>query len=317
MTHLRRAFGFALLLSVLHVLHVAAEERGFIQKTIEDFAQSRIEFPRARSNVPFTPLAILGAGYYDNAKVHGDGRGMSLKYDVTTVYQGAGIPFLLGERDVLIVGEYLNRSEFNVRKSSINSFHVTSVGLPVGWLRQVNPDWQAAAFFMPLANFSSLDNGELSWQYMGGAFGRYVQNERLWWAFGFFADIAPDGNLYLPYLGVSWSLNEHWTFSFIMPWPGIYYAPTPEWLLRLGASPSGSSWSVNNGNGNVALNLDAWDFSLGIERRVISNFWASLDAGVGGMRGLRLSGSKIENVDFDVDSSLYVGLALKFRPSLD
>lgn len=35
---------------------------------------------------------------------------------------------------------------------------------------------------------------------MGGVFGRYVQSERLWWAFGFFADIAPDGNLYLPYL---------------------------------------------------------------------------------------------------------------------
>lgn len=88
-------------------------------------------------------------------------------------------------------------------------------------------------------------------------------------------------------------------------------------MVRLGASPSGASWSVNNANGNVALNLDAWDFSLGVARRVISNFLASLDAGVGGMRGLRLSGSKIESVVFDVDSSLYVGLSLKFRSSLD
>lgn len=154
------------------------------------------------------PLAVLGAGYYHNAKVHGGSRGASLEYNVTTVYQGAGVPFLLGERNVLIVGEYLNRAEFDVIHSSMDSFNPTTVGLPVWWLRQVNPDRQAAAFIMALANFSSLDNGELSWEYMGGVFGRYVQNERPWWAFGFLADFSPDGNLYLPYLGASWSLNE-------------------------------------------------------------------------------------------------------------
>ena len=305
-----------MLMSILPSVQVSGEGRGFIQKTIDDFENSQIELARARSNVPFVPLAFFGASFYDQAKIHGV-RGTSLEYEVTTVYQGAGIPFLIGERDVLLVGEYLNRADFDVNDSSINSFHVTSVGLPVGWLRQVNPEWQAAAFIMPMAHFSSLDNAELSWQYMGGVFGRYVQNEHLWWAGGVFADLSPGGNVYLPYLGASWSINEQWLLSLIMPWPGIYYSPTTDWMIRLGAVPSGASWSVNSEKGEVALNLNAWDFGLGVERRVISNFWASLDAGIGGMRGFSLSGSKVEHVEFDVDSSLYVGLGLKFRPSLD
>ncbi|GJL69840.1 MAG: hypothetical protein NPIRA06_24750 [Nitrospirales bacterium] len=112
-------------------------------------------------------------------KVYSGSRGDSLEYNGATVYQGAGVPFLVGERDILIVGEYLNRAEFDVIHSSMDSFNVTTVGLPVGWLRQVNPHWQTAACIMPLAHFSSLDNGELNWQFMGGVFGWYVQNERL------------------------------------------------------------------------------------------------------------------------------------------
>lgn len=65
---------------VVHTFPVSAEERRFIQKTIDDFERSRIEFAGTQSNVPFARVAIVGAGYYDNAKVHGGGRGASLKY---------------------------------------------------------------------------------------------------------------------------------------------------------------------------------------------------------------------------------------------
>ncbi len=73
---------------------------------------------------------------------------------------------------------------------------------------------------------------------------------------------------------------------------------------------------MNTEKGDVALNLLSWDFGLGAERRVILNFWASVDAGIGGMRGVSLSVSAFEKVEFDVDFSLLVGLVLKFRPSV-
>ena len=61
----------------------------------------------------------------------------------------------------------------------------------------------------------------------------------------------------------------------------------------------------------------AWDFGLGAERRLGRNTWLSLEAGVGGFRGLRLSGSDVESPDLDVSAAPYVDIAIKFRPSLE
>lgn len=82
-------------------------------------------------------------------------------------------------------------------------------------------------------------------QYLGGTFARYVQHDRLWWAFGFYADVGP-----------------------------------------------------------------------GAERRLARNVWLGVEVGVGGFRGLRLSGSDVESPDLDVSTAAYVDVALKFRPSL-
>ena len=94
-------------------------------------------------------------------------------------------------------------------------------------------------------------------------------------------------------------------------------APSKDWLFRLGASPSGSSWSFNPDGSDASLNLDAWDFGLSAERRLSGGLWLSLEAGVGGFRGLRLSGSDVESPDLDVSTSPYLGINLNFRPAID
>ena len=299
---------------LLVALPLAAQE-SFIQRVTQEFAASEIVFPRAVSNAPFVPLAFVGATSYGDAEV--DGReGVNAEYDVSTVSQMAMLPILMGERDALLVGEYLSWSDFSVQGEQTNSFDVTSVGLPVAWLRQLDPAWQAAVFVMPMGHYDNVDGGDWAWQYMGGVFARYVQHDRLWWAFGFYADIAPGDNFYIPYVGASWVINERWTLSAIMPWPALLYAPSRDWLFRLGASPSGSSWSFKPDGGEATVNLDAWDFGLGVEHRLAANIWLSAEAGIGGFRGLRLSGSDVESPDLNVSTSPYVGMTLNFRPSL-
>jgi hypothetical protein len=66
----------------------------------------------------------------------------------------------------------------------------------------------------------------------------------------------------------------------------------------------------------VAVNLDAWDFGLSAERRLNGGIWLSMEVGVGGFRGLRLSATEVDAPDLNVSTSPYFGLDLKFRPLL-
>ncbi|GAB3271189.1 hypothetical protein GCM10027297_03130 [Parahaliea aestuarii] len=288
----------------------------FVDSIVRDFSDSEFVFQRSASLVPFPPVAYLGASHYGSTQVSGSARGAPIEYQLSTVSQAAGIPWLLGERDAVVVGEYLSWSEFRLKDTPGEDFSVATVGLPVGWIRQVNPDWQAAAFIMPMGHRASLDDAEWSWQTMGGVFARYVQTDRLWWAFGLYADIAPGEDFYIPYLGASWAVTDHWTLSAVMPWPALLYAPDDNWLFRFGVTPSGASWSATPAGGadSVAMNLDAWDFGLGIERRLGGDVFAALEAGVGGFRGLRLQDSGIEDIDVDAGSSPYIRLQFKIRP---
>ncbi len=287
-----------------------------LQNQLEAFKESDIVFQRSTSYVPFPAIAYLSGSHYGDARVEASDRGESFEYDVDTVSQAAGLPLVIGKRDLLVIGEYLSSSNFDV-DGALGDFDVQSFGLPIGWLRQVDPRWQVAGFVMPLGHHSDLGNSDWNWQYMGGAFTRYVQNDDVWWAFGAYVDITTDSEIYIPYLGASWALNRHWTLSAIMPWPAVLYAPTERWLFRFGASPSGASWSISPKSGDAVLNMDAWDLGLGVEYRFTGNFWLGAEAGIGGLRGFRWEGEELEDVDLDASSGPFVSLELKYRPSLD
>jgi hypothetical protein len=208
------------------------------------------------------------------------------------------------------------RPDFDLDGADIDSFNVGTVGIPIAWLRQADEDWQLAAFVMPRANHSSLENSNWTFQTMGGTFARWTQRDHVWWAFGFYFDIAPDDNFYIPYVGASWNINERWTLSAVMPWPAVLYAPTPDWLFRLGMSPSGASWAINPEGGDVAVNIDAWDFGLTTSRRVRGNFWVDVEVGVGAFRGLRISGSDVKDPEIDSGASWFAGMEFNYRPAV-
>lgn len=295
----------------------AAAGENFIADVTRAFAESDIVFERGQSNAPFPPLAFLDVSSYSDTDVKSDSRGQEISYKLDTYSGMAVAPYLIGSTDAVFGGLYASHSDFEVDSGLTEDFTVNTVGIPLGWLRQVDDDWQVGAFFMPMGHDSSLAGSDWTWQYLGGAFGRYVQNEELWWVFGLYMDLAPEENFFIPYVGASWDINDQWTLSAVMPWPAVVYAPTPNWLVRLGVSPSGASWSVSRDQREVAINLDAWDFGLTVERRFIGNLWASLEAGWGGFRGLRVNDSELEEADFDIGSSAYVSFDVTFRPSMN
>ncbi|MPY22511.1 hypothetical protein FS373_07835 [Shewanella sp. YLB-07] len=211
-------------------------ELGLIQEEMQNFNKSDIEFLRSHSFVPSFPLATIGIRNYASFELEGDGVTQA-SFELEQLYLSAGLPILMDEKDAIAIDGYVSHNNFSSKDAKYSSFHVNSVGIPLAWLRQVNPSWQAAAFVMPMANKSSLDNSNWSWQTLGGVFGRYVQSETLWWAFGFYIDVGGSENTYLPYVGASWEINEHWSINAMLPWPSILYAPDDNWLFTLGSSP--------------------------------------------------------------------------------
>lgn len=299
----------------IHLPWPPAVTAGTVDDWIRSFAESEIIFQRSTSNAPFLPLAFANGSFYNDAEVRRP-NAEPLSFDQTMVSQGAVLPLLASPRDALFIGEWIGWSHFDARDSGFKSFGVLSVGVPIGWLRQIDDSWQAAAFAMPLGHKADLGNSSWSWQTMGGVFARYVQSDRLWWAFGFYMDVGPGEDTYLPYLGASWQLNDQWTLSAILPWPALLYAPTKDTLFRFGAAPSGASWSLRPNDERVSFILDSWDLGLAAERRVQGNFWLMIEAGVGGLRGLRITGGELRDPEFGIGRSPYVSIGINYRPAL-
>ncbi|MEH6565262.1 MAG: hypothetical protein V7756_08075 [Halopseudomonas sp.] len=307
----RLGFGLALLACFAPT---AKADPAFMQRWVTQFEDSEIVFQRGKTNVPFQPLAFVETTHYGESELERDD-GSSVSARQTTLSQGAVLPFLMSPRDALLIGDWVGWTRFDSTSSELGSFNVLSAGLPVGWFRQVNSQWQAGGFVMPLGHKASGEHW--SWETMAGGFTRYVQNDRLWWAFGLYADFSPGDDLYLPYLGASYAMTKHWTLSAVMPWPAVLYVPDDHSLYRLGVSPSGASWSVDNERENIQYELDTWDFGFSAERRVHANLWLKGELGVTGLTGMSIHGDDWEEPDFSVSSSPYISIGINFRPAID
>ncbi|WOJ98256.1 DUF6268 family outer membrane beta-barrel protein [Congregibacter brevis] len=309
----------SLLIAIALVFAVAkVTAQNFVQDTVTAFDNSEFIFQRSVSNAPFIPIAYLGARSYGEAQIENALTKKTLDFTQQGASAGTGVPFLISERDAVVVGAYLSSNRFESDSDETEDFRVDTVGLPLGWFRQVNNEWQAAAFVMPLGHRSTQESSDWTLQTMGGVFARYTQNEKLWWAFGLFGDDNPNDSYVIPYLGASWVINPRWTISAIMPWPAVVYSPTQDWMFRLGASPSGAAWSLQPVNNDVAVSLDAWDFGLSAERRIYKNVWLEARTGIGGLRGFRFNSGngQLEDPDISVGSSGFFALSLKLRPAM-
>ena len=229
---------------------------------------------------------------------------------------GFGLGTLLQGGD-LMVGEWVSWNRFDTKSGGFQSFDVWSIGLPVGWLRQVDDSRQAAAFVMPLAQKASLPGSDWRIDVLGGAFGRHVERDDFWWVYGVYFDVGSGDDTYLPYLGASWELDEQWTVSAAMPWPAVMYAPSRDTVFRFGAAPSGAAWTLASNQADVDFQLGSWDFGVSAQKRLTGNVWGKIEAGVGGLRSLRVSGGEWKGPEFDLDASPYFSVGINFRPEIN
>lgn len=301
----------------LFVISTSAAHAELMEEWMDEFRASDFDFQRASSTVPFIPIAFFGMKHYGDQKLEFADQNKTIKFDQSTVSQAAGIPFLMSSRDILALGEYISWTHFDSHSSDVESFEVVSIGFPVGWLRQASPDLQLAGFVFPLGHKSTLDNSSWEWELMAGGFARFIQTERLWWTLGVYVDVGMGDDLILPYAGASWAIDEHWTVSAVFPWPAVLYAPNKNSVFRFGVMPSGSSWSVENSSqGEMNYNLDAWDLGISYERRLKGNIWGKIEAGVGGLRGLKISNGNWESPDHSISSTPYISIGIDYRPEI-
>jgi hypothetical protein len=296
-------------------LAAGAQAEGLVESLVRRFTESEFEFLRAKSNAPFLPLAWVTATAYEESEFRIPGNaGPPITFEQTSISQGAFAPIPLGERDALVIGDWIAATRFELHNAPREELDLLSVAVPVGWIRQQSPDWQIAAFVSPLGHHTNED--DWYWETLGGVFARRTASDRVAWIFGAYFDVAPLEDFYTPYVGATFVLNERWSINAVMPWPGVTYAPSPNTYFRFGVVPSGASWSIETDGRRPRMNLTAWDFGLSVQQRLYKSIWLGAEIGVSGIRGLSLVGSDFEEVEVDLDETGYGLVTINFRPGV-
>jgi hypothetical protein len=279
-----------------------------VDALVRKFTESEFQFARAKTNEPFLPLAWVNVAGYGEANVRDSGL-PTAALQQSSLSEGAFLPLPLGKRDLIVIGEWASFDKFDLKNVG-DDLEVVSVAPTFGWARQLNQDWQLAAFAAPLGHRSPKDNWY--WETLGGVFTRYTQSDRLAWIFGGYFDVSSFDKFYVPYIGLTYSINERWTTHIVMPWPDIAYAPNERTLVRLGVSPTGASWVDTDGKSRVSV--DAWNFGLSAQRRIHGNLWLGAEVGISGIRGLSIVGGQWEGVDTKLSRTGYALLTFNYRP---
>jgi hypothetical protein len=303
---------------LLLLAFASSAEAASLDQISRQFLDSDFIFSRTQSDVPFVPLAWIDMSSYQDStyrtpsdEVH------DLSFRQTSLSEATLVPVLLGRRDALLIGQWGTWTRLRFDDSQQDT-EVANLAMPLGWARQSSPDWQLAAFVAPSANYSG---GHWYWDYMGGVFARYLGKPKFAWLFGVYAEITPPEAFYVPYVGVTWTIDKHWTLSAVLPWPAVLYSPTPDWLLRLGLAPSSASWIADvpvpgEAPRRFRADLTSWDFGLRVEKRTWKNLWVGGEAGVSGFRGFSFSGSQWQEPQGSLGTDPYVVLTATFRPAL-
>jgi len=266
-------------MAFLALLSCGARADGIIDAVVTRFAQSDFEFIRAKSNVPFLPIAWLAVtGYQEGQFDRPDGTDSGVTFQQSSISQGAFAPIPVGKRDAFVIGEWISQTHFDLRNAASADLDVLTATIPMGWIRQPAPDWQVAAFVAPMGHRTHED--DWYWETLGGAFARHTTSDRVAWIFGVYFDVSPLEDFYTPYLGATFTLSEQWMINAVMPWPSINYAPNADTLFQLGVTPSGTSWSIEPNEHRPRISLSAWNFGLAAERRIYKSVWLRGEVGI-------------------------------------
>ncbi|HEY4212530.1 MAG TPA: hypothetical protein VGM84_13705 [Steroidobacteraceae bacterium] len=306
----------SLLLGVAAITAGEARADSLIGELVRRFSASQFELVRGNTDVPFLPLGWVTLTGYERVDVlDADGRQTGLQYQQLSASEGALLALPVGQWDLFGIGEWAETTSFRAKTAPAPNIDVFSLAVPVGWAHQLKHNWQLAAFVAPVGHKSSEDGWY--WEAMGGLFGRYTSSERTAWLFGAYFDVSSFSQFYTPYAGATFNIGAHWAIDVVVPWPGVTYAPTANWFVRIGAAAADNSWTFGAQGNTPRVSVTGIDVGIHTEHRVYRDVWFGLEAGVSGLRGFTLSGSGSgwQPVEGNLSGKGYALLTVTLRPS--
>jgi hypothetical protein len=290
---------------------------GLVQNLKLKLQTMEFEIARTQSELPLFPVASLSYTEYGEAtfaRVEGEGDDAAFRSRVASTYAVA--PLWIGRHGLILAVPAVSHTEFDFTSGPYDDRGVTTLRLALGGAMQTAGGTQWGGFVMPSVYSPLTGDGEWTASGMGGIFGRHLYKRRTIWYYGLVYDYAFSDGYFLPYLGFTYVQNPSWTFSVLLPWPAVNYAPSKHFFVKLGVVPSGASWSVKDqeDGAQAVASYGGWDMGLWGSVRLTKGLWFALGAGVSGLRGLEIDTNGETEFDPSFNSDPFVSVALSFRP---
>jgi hypothetical protein len=281
-----------------------------IDTMIQQFQRSDFVFGRTDGNAPFPPMAWVAFKNHGESELTLDGT--VVRFDENAISQMLVAPVWIGKKDMILAGEYAAWQQigFNAPRAAQRDVY-TFVPL-VAWMRQIEPRSQLGVFVAPEYTKGGEFNGHefTEWSAYTGVIVLRWSTESFAWVYGGVAAFSPDSNMLLPYLGTLWLPNPRWTVAMLLPWPGVTYAPSRNYMFRLGLSPADATLASNDGE-DLHLGYTSWNLALSASHRVVGNIWATAYAGYTGFGSFNIGN---DDRSTKLDRGMVWSLEISVRP---
>lgn len=233
---------------------------------------------------------------------------------------GADLPLFMGERLKVTAGFMYRWNQFDFSGApeplASRTFDLHRLDIPFNVWADLSERWKLWLRLQPglYSDFDNLDSEDFTLTSL--AVLSYQWNEWLKVAFGAFYSRETGDARILPALGFIIEPDPHWSLALTFPRVELVYAPTPDWLLTARAVLSGGGWNISDplgGATDVDLNYQAVRLGLGVDRRLVRNWWAYLEGGVQVAQEIEIQGAGYDfATDLDPNAYFATGVRLRF-----
>ena len=237
-------------------------------------------------------------------------------FDEAVYSEGCILPVGIWRRDLLLLGQYYSWTDVQV--STPNRVHgqISSFTPIAAWAHQFGHEDQGGVFFAPTFsrghNFAGYNI--TATESYSGAVGLHWTSDHLAWFYGAIYQQQGSRGLFLPYAGVFWQPDQVWSFSLVVPWPAVSFAPTKDFYLRFGLSPAGAVFDRSLDGRHVSVSHSSWNLMLSPNFRVWRSLWLSGAAGLSNFGSLTVSTDGHVTLASKLARRVVWQLQLSFKP---
>lgn len=232
---------------------------------------------------------------------------------------GADLPLYLGDRVKVTAGFSYRWNELDFsgvpQPLASQTLNLHRLDLPVNVWADLNERWKLWLRFQPgwYSDFENVGSEDFTVMSLGVL--SYQWTDWLKVAFGAFYSRETGEERILPALGFILEPDPHWYLALTFPRVEMTYAPTADWLLSARVVANGGSWNISNPAGtgpDVDLSYQAVRLGLGVDRRLVRNWWAYLEGGVQIAQEIEIQGGGYDFLS-DLDSNAYLSTGVRLR----